>query len=212
MRSRRSLFAPARVAHAWFDGEASGGGTAVADPPAAPSADTPPADPPKSDAELHALRTKAGRLEAELEKIKKDQQARADADLSEVDRLKKQIADQTAQMEQQATAAKMQRLTGASLAAAARLGFADPEDAHRFLDPDKVEWDDAGNPTNVTALLEGVLKAKAYLKGSYTQPPDLGQGTRGRSGVPLTRESIAKMSSAEINSRWDEVQAVLGKG
>ena len=216
--------APARTAHAWFDGAAGGSGGAasgaVADPPAPPPASgstTPPADPlasgAKDDSELHALRTKAGRLEAELKKLQEAEKARADADLSEVEKLKKQLAERDAAIEQATTAAKAQRLAGASLAAAARLGFADPEDAQRFLEVDRVEWDDAtGAPKNVAQLLEAVLKAKPYLKASFTQPPDLGQGNRGAGTAPLTREAIARMTPAEINARWAEVSAVMQKG
>lgn len=206
-------FAPARTAHAWFDGDA-GGGAAVADPPAAgdPPSDPPAPAPAKDDGDIHALRTKAGRLEKELERLKKAEEERQNASLSEVERLKKELAEKSAAIEAAAAQAKAGRLAGASLAAAARLGFADPEDAQRFLDQDAIEWDDSGVPKNVTALLEAVLKAKPYLKASYTQPPDLGQGNRGRSGVPLTIDQIDRMKPAEINARWDEVQEVLKRG
>lgn len=209
--------APARTAHAWFDGDA-GTGVAVADPPPAagaatpPAGDPPPADPPPTDRELHALRTKAGRLERELEALRKAEEERKNADLSEVEKLRKELAEKNTAIEAAAAQAKAGRLAGASLAAAARLGFADPEDAQRFLDADAIEWDDSGAPKNVQALLEAVLKAKPYLKASFTQPPDLGQGSRGKAGVPLTRDAIAKMSATEINQRWGEVQEVLSKG
>ncbi len=208
--------APARTAHAWFDGEpGAGGGTAVADPPpptGAAAGDGAPTDPPPTDKELHALRTKAGRLERELEALRKADEDRKNADLSEVEKLRKELAEKNAAIEAASAQAKAGRLAGASLAAAARLGFADPEDAQRFLDADAIEWDDSGAPKNVQALLEAVLKAKPYLKASFTQPPDLGQGARGRAGVPLTRDAIAKMSATEINQRWGEVQEVLSKG
>ena len=226
LRALRAIhLAPARTAHAWFDGAAgASGGTATATPPApagdpAPPATAPatppPADPAPAagDGELHALRTKAGRLEAELKKLQEAEKARQEADLSEVEKLKRQIAERDALLEQQVAAARAGRLAGASLAAAARLGFADPEDAQRFLDAERVEWDDAtGAPKNVQQLLEAVLKAKPYLKASFTATPDLGQGNRGAGTAPLTRDAIAKLSPAEINARWPEVSAVLNKG
>lgn len=226
LRALRAIhLAPARTAHAWFDGAAgASGGTATATPPApagdpappAPAPATPPpADPAPAagDGELHALRTKAGRLEAELKKLQEAEKARQEADLSEVEKLKRQIAERDALLEQQVAAARAGRLAGASLAAAARLGFADPEDAQRFLDDARVEWDDAtGAPKNVQQLLEAVLKAKPYLKASFTATPDLGQGNRGGGTAPLTRDAIAKMSPAEINARWPEVQEVMKRG
>lgn len=205
-------FAPVRTAHAWFDGGAPGGAAVAAPPDGDPPADPPAPPAPKEDGDIHALRTKAGRLEKELERLKKAEEERQNASLSELDRLKKELAAKDAAIEAAAAQAKAGRLAGASLAAAARLGFADPEDAQRFLDADAIEWDDAGSPKNVAALLESVLKAKPYLKASFTQPPDLGQGSRGRAGVPLNRDAIAKMTPAEINARWDEVQEVMKKG
>lgn len=227
LRALRAIrLAPVRTAHAWFEGAggASGGtatatspaGAAAAGDPPAGAAATPPADPPagaKDDSELHALRTKAGRLEAELKKLQEAEKLRSEADLSEVEKLRKQIAERDAAIEQASASAKAGRLAGASLAAAARLGFADPEDAQRFLDAERVEWDDAtGAPKNVQQLLEAVLKAKPYLKASFTATPDLGQGNRGAGTAPLTRDAIAKMSPAEINARWPEVQAVMKRG
>lgn len=212
MRDRLlSRLAPTVTAHAWFDGDAAASGAAVADPPP-PSGDAATTPAPKDDGDIHALRTKAGRLEKELERLRKAEEERANAELSEVERLKKQLAERDAAIAEATAAAKAQRLASASLAAAARLGFADPEDAQRFLDAGAVEWDDAGAPKNVASLLEAVIKAKPYLKASFTQQPDLAQGTRGRSGVPLTREAITKMTAAEINARWDEVQEVMKRG
>lgn len=215
--------APARTAHAWFDGApGASGGAAVADPAPAdpPAAGDPPADPPKAGApdistiqkELAEARREAAKHRTDLKRFQDAEEARQTASLSEVDRLKKELADSKAAAETAAAQAKAGRLSGASLAAAARLGFADPEDAQRFLDADKVDWSDDGAPTNVQALLEAVLNAKPYLKASFTQPPDLGQGARGRAGIPLTRDAIAKMTPAEINARWDEVQEVMKKG
>jgi hypothetical protein len=219
LRALRAIhLAPVRTAHAWFDGEpGSSGGTAVADPPAAAGEAGPPADPPagatpKDDGLTPSEKSKIGRLERELEKMRKAEEERQNASLSEVERLKKELAAKDAAIEAASAQAKAGRLSGASLAAAARLGFADPEDAQRFLDTDKVDWSDDGTPTNVADLLEAVLKRKPYLKASFTQPPDLGQGTRGRAGIPLTRDAIAKMTPAEINARWPEVQEVMSRG
>ena len=46
---------------------------------------------------------------------------------------------------------------------AAGLGFADPDDAWRFIDADAIETDEDGEPKNARKLLEDLLKAKPYL-------------------------------------------------
>lgn len=52
---------------------------------------------------------------------------------------------------------------------ATELRFADPADAYRFVDMAAVNVDDAGEPTNVKALLEKLAKDKPYLLGGAPQ-------------------------------------------
>lgn len=52
---------------------------------------------------------------------------------------------------------------------ATELKFADPADAWRFVNPDDVTVSDAGEPTNVTALVEKLAKEKPYLVGAVPQ-------------------------------------------
>lgn len=61
------------------------------------------------------------------------------------------------------TERKRDRLQTATVREAARLGFRDPADAYRLLDDGSIEFDDAGQPTNVGKLLSGLLKDKPYL-------------------------------------------------
>ena len=72
---------------------------------------------------------------------------------------------------------------------AAALGFADPADAHRFLDVAAVQRADDGTPQNVKALLTAVLDAKPYLKG---------QAANGTAGVPATPRAAGAPSHAEL--------------
>lgn len=217
--------APARTAHAWFDGEpGAGGGTAVADPPPAaggstpPAGDTPPTDTPSVpdvatlQKELTAARKEAAAFRTKLKHFEDKDAAAKQAQMSEAEKLQAQLADLQRAVEERDQRLKEADLRDAVKGSANRLGFADPADALAMLDRDAIEYSDDGRPRNLDHLLGEILRSKPYLKASFTQPPDLGQGARGKAGVPLTRDAIAKMTPAEINARWDEVQEVMKKG
>jgi len=55
-------------------------------------------------------------------------------------------------------------------AEAGRMRFADPADAWSLIDQGSVDFDDGGNPTNVAALLEELVKAKPYLSARAERP------------------------------------------
>jgi len=55
-------------------------------------------------------------------------------------------------------------------AEAGRMRFADPADAWSLIDQGSVDFDDGGNPINVAALLEELVKAKPYLSAQAERP------------------------------------------
>jgi hypothetical protein len=82
--------------------------------------------------------------------------------LTETERLTKQIAD-LQKAHDQAVAQAQQLKQAASVAStAARLGFADPDDAIRFLDASEID----ANASNIESLLKDLLKSKPYLAGT----------------------------------------------
>jgi hypothetical protein len=112
----------------------------------------------------------------ELETLKAKQKEREDAEKSEADRLKEQIAD----LESKATKAERELTETLNRTAieraASKAGAADPEDIFRLLDPDDFERDDAGKVTNADDLVKDLLKRKPYLVGK----------TGSTNGVPAT--------------------------
>ena len=86
----------------------------------------------------------------------------------------------------------------------ARLGIVDADAAYKLLDKTAIEYDEAGKPRNVEALLRELLKSKPYLAGvggSSVMNPEKTQ--------MFTREQIEKMSTAEINKNWDAIKSYL---
>jgi hypothetical protein len=68
------------------------------------------------------------------------------------------------------------------------------------------EFDDDGNPTGIDAAINDLLTKHPYLKAGG--PVSLASMNPQRKSA-LTMADIAKMSEAEINARWTEVEAAL---
>jgi hypothetical protein len=108
-------------------------------------------------------REQADRQAKKLAAYEKAEQEKKDAELSEIERTKKQQAELQAkhdayvqQMQARITRYEVER-------AAAALNIIDPDAAVRLLDLDALEYDDNGKPTNAEKLLEKLIKQKPYL-------------------------------------------------
>ena len=122
--------------------------------------------------EAASHRTKAAELEAQLK-------AKNDAELSELDRAKKEALEAKAAAEAAAAEVKVVRLQNAVTSKAVTLGVVDPEAAVRLLDLNQVTYDTAGNPLNIETLLKALLEQKPYLK-KVVGNADAGSGSGGR--------------------------------
>lgn len=71
--------------------------------------------------------------------------------------------------------------------AAAKLGFADPEDALGWLsrNREKVVFDDKGHPTNLESLLREVLKTKPHFLAETVRPRGSAEGGARGTGAPV---------------------------
>lgn len=175
-----------------------------APPPAPPEqgSDAEPFDEARARATIATQRAREKELDQERKALGKrlaDAEARLkaldDEKLSEQERTARQLAEaQSALAELQAERQGLV-VRHSVEREAAKLGFADPDDAYRFLDLAAVETDEDGQPKNVGKLLDAVLKAKPYLKGAPTPagvpgPPrpangDLGDAERAKQAVSL---------------------------
>lgn len=127
---------------------------------------------------------RADDLQTKLDEYEKGQ-------LSEKERLERE-RDEARTKATDAEAKARQRVIRSEVrVVASDLGFADPSDAHRFLDDDAIELDDDGEPKNVKALLEKLSKDKPYLlkakDGGTTGVP----GTPRSSGAPNHNDLVA---------------------
>lgn len=180
------------------------------DPPADPPQD-PPADPPADPERTFS--------QADVDRVVRDRLARQKAQFADYDALKDRASkldeleeaqktelqkahDRAAELEKQATdaAARAQEalLRSAVVAEAARKNVVDPDAAVALIDRATLEFGEDGAPTNVTDVMDALLKAKPYLLGGRsTGSADLGARTGAVEGQ-LTREHLKSMTPEQI--------------
>lgn len=113
--------------------------------------------------ELKAVRKEAAAYRTKLRQAEEDAEARKRAEMTELEKVRADLeaerkARQEADQKRQQQALRTQVVT-----AAARMNFADPEDALRMLDQSTLEVDDAGNIDGLDDALSALVKAKPYL-------------------------------------------------
>lgn len=186
------------------------------DPPAPPPTEPPtdpPADPAKEwdydrgmaaikaarDAENKAKRDAAAK-EAALQKRLDEYET---AKLTDQEKLaKERDAAQAALAHVQADNRRI-ALQAAVERTAAKLGFADTDDAygHILLHPDKVEYADDGAPVNIEPVLNALLEAKPHLKA----------GAGGGGGVPPTPRTQDTQSREQQVAKVEQKLAASGR-
>lgn len=156
------------------------GGTSETPPPQA--GDTTPSTPPAGDDtttisldEARKLRSEAANLRKRLKAFEDAESQRQQSQLSEQEKLQKQLADLQAQRE-----ADVERLLIADIRLqAAELGV-QPQYLKRLagmLDWDDLQTDEQGNPTNLKELIGVVLKEMPFLTGRGGMPPQQQQAS-----------------------------------
>lgn len=113
--------------------------------------------------EARKLRSEAANLRKRLKGYEDAEQAARDAQLSEVERSQKQLADLQAKYDAYSKTTQERIVRYEVERAAAKLNIIDPEAAATLLNRAELEFDDDGTPTNATKLLERLIKNKPYL-------------------------------------------------
>lgn len=194
------------------------------DPPADPANDPPqagdgdPGDPPNSDNGddpdpkdrlISELRREAAANRKKAKEAADALKAKEDAEKSDLEKAQTEAqaaADRAAQAETRLS----QELAKSVIREQARdMGFVDPEAIPRLIDQDDLDRDDDGRPLvdSVRLKLADLAKSKTYLLGGGGGSP--GNPGGAPKGSKFTIDDVRKMSPAEVNKNWDEVQAVL---
>ena len=152
------------------------------------------------------LRAEAAKNRKEAQEAKAKIAAFEQQQMSEAEKL--QAAAKSAQEQAQAAQAELRRAKAdAALARVAAKEGVDPELLSKLV---TVEFDDTGAPVGLEAAAAAVLSKYPQLKPVAATATT--NATNPQRTAKLTLEQVRKMSPAEINSRWDEVQQVLQGG
>lgn len=92
---------------------------------------------------------------------------------------------------------------------ARKLGIVDEDAAFRLLDTSAVEFDDAGTPTNVEALLKSLTEERPWLLSDGKATATGGSSSapaRSRQGGELTLKDLKGMTTAQIAALDPEVR------
>lgn len=164
---------------------------------------TPPAGEPKAGGtqitdvstlqrELDEARKEAASHRTKLKGYEDQESARADAAKSELQKAieRAEIAEK-ARDEGLATVKTFQ-LRLATIEAARRLGFRNPEIAYRLISTSSVEFTPEGEPKNIDQLLGTIATGDPYLLNGQSPRPDLGGGPRGTPPGPDINSMIRR--------------------
>ena len=112
----------------------------------------------------------------ELKTLVKQKKEHEDAEKSELQKAQERAAALEKEKETLLASQKTRTAQYDVAVKAAKLGIVDPDAAYRLMDQGKIEFDDAGNPTNTEVLLQDLIKNKPYLVGSGSSAANAAKG------------------------------------
>lgn len=135
----------------------------------------------------------------EVETLKAKLKEIEDAQLSESEKLKKDNEDLKASVTAAEQKSRDRVIRSEVRVLASELNFADPSDAHAFLDVSGIEFDDDGEPKGIKKLLEDLAKAKPYLL----------KPANGTTGVPGTPRANGQSQTRDelVNDKYEKLKA-----
>jgi len=157
-------------------------------------------------------RTRAQQTASELQQLQEELQGYRDAEMSAQELLERDLTEAMTAAEESQLEAAEANLRYEVARYGRDLDVVDYDAAVNLLDLEKVNWEGT-RPTGVREALEALLQEKPFLRKAAAAPPVPNPGATApggqRPGTALTVEDIRRMSHAEINARYAEVQQVL---
>ena len=141
--------------------------------------------------EIKALRKENAKWRTQLRSTEEQQQAKAKAEMTELERLQTELRE-AQDARTRAEQARLQTAVKAQvIAAAAKAGYNDPEDAYRMIDPSTLDVDDDGAVGGLDEAVKTLLKSKPYLAkqatGTYSPTNPAGGAPRENDQARLNR-------------------------
>lgn len=142
-------------------------------------------------------REQADRQAKKLTQYEKAEQDKRDAELSEIERIKKQNTELQSQHEAYTKAMQERIVSYEVQAQAAKLGIIDPEAASKLMDWSQLEFDESGTPTNADKVLEKLIKSKPYLAPPKQEPPATTPASKQIPAIPAMNPGRSQITPAD---------------
>jgi hypothetical protein len=151
---------------------------------------------PAADPQVKKLRDEAAKWRTQLRETEERVKALEREKLSETDRVRAERDEAVQEAGRLREHARTESLAAAAVRVGAQLGLNDPDDAIRLIPASSFEYDDNGNPSNISQLVQGLISEKPYLvKQQGRRGPDAGLVPGGQQTgahqVPKKEESLA---------------------
>ena len=165
--------------------------------------------PEKFDAEyVKSLRSENAKHRTELKDVKAQLEQFKQAQMSETEKAAARLQQLEAENAKLLTDRRNNALTSAITTAAARLGVKHVDAALKLIDTSVLDIADDGKVSGADAAMRDLVKLYPGLFGAASENP--GNPDTGQRGG-LTLDEIKRMTPSEVQTRMDEVQAVLAK-
>ena len=167
-----------------------------------------------SQEDARKLRSEASNLRKRLKEFEAADAAAKEAALSETEKLTKRLAEVTKIAEERDATIRSLHIDSAIREQAAVLGITDTALVKKLLQPSEVEFGEDGQPKNLAALLNQLIKDHpALTAGAPATPPrpqvSPSNPSRSASSGALTQDIISRMRPEEYAARKDEIYAWL---
>ncbi len=123
------------------------------------------------------LRRENAEHRVKLKTFEDGERTRSESQLTEQQRLQKAYDELASQHQAMLTEHQETKVRSSVERQARQLGVIDEDAAVRLLDWSELDYDDAGNPTNVETLLKQLLKQRPYLVQGNGRPANGGGAT-----------------------------------
>ena len=143
---------------------------------------------------LKAANNEAAQRRKKLDEYERAEQTRKDAELSEMDKLNKRLAEAETARQQALTTANDRLIKAAFVAEAAKHGVEYPEDAFLLADKSNVAVDDSGNVIGVAETVKTLVDGKRLpLRNRAVASLDAGAGStsNGQRSTALNEAELA---------------------
>ena len=142
--------------------------------------------------ELEAAQAQTAKERAEAERAQMEEQKRYQ-ELYESER--KRAADYERQAAELREAQRRAAIQSSIRQTAREAGFADPDDAVRFIPEAELQADEQGAVANVKQLIDRLAKDKPYLLASTQPAPGVQPGPKPAGGAAATDEDVRRLAA-----------------